>query len=98
MSSLLMQLKISLWPRLISNQRPDFSTEHGIMNVAWFVHIEHHDRDFVVHAKAERGGIHDLETFRERFGESDPLVAFRVCVGIWIAIVNTVHFCRFQDD
>src|SRR6266481_5839453 len=47
--------KFLLRLRLIANERPDFSPEHGISNVARFIHIEHHDGDLVVHAKTERG-------------------------------------------
>ena len=73
----------------IANERPDFSPEHGIADVARFVHIEDHDGDFVIHTKAERGRIHDLQSFRERFSKSNAFVEPRIRLGIRIAIVKS---------
>ena len=93
-----MLLKSYFGSRLIANQGPDFSPEDSIANVARLVHVENHDRDLVVHAKAEGGRIHDLQPFRERFSEREAIVEFRVRVSIWVSIIYAGDFCGFQDD
>src|SRR5207249_8422996 len=86
------------WWRFIANESPDFSPKHGIANVARLIHIENHDRNLVIHTKAERGGIHDLQPFRERFGKREAIVESRVRVGIWISIINASDVGGFQYD
>src|SRR5215468_7245454 len=86
-----------LWWSFIANQSSNVSPEHSVAQDSGLVHVEHNNRDFVVHAKTERGRIHDLETFRERFGEREAVVTARVRIFVWVTIINAVDFCGFQD-
>src|SRR6476660_3860573 len=82
----------------IANQSSNVLPEYSVAQDSGLVHIEHNDRDFVVHAETERGRIHDLETLRERFGERNAFVTARVRKLVWVAIINAIDLCSFEDD
>jgi hypothetical protein len=75
-----------------------FRSEHDVANVPRFIHVENDDRNFVVHAKAERCRIHHLQPFAQRFRVSDLIVTLRRRIAIGIAIVDAIHLGRFQYD
>src|SRR5262249_20578880 len=81
----------------IANQSSNVLSEYSVAQDSGLVHVEHNDRDFVVHAETERGRIHDLETLRERFGEREPVVTLRVRKLVWVTIINAVDLRGFQD-
>src|SRR5262245_63511143 len=81
----------------IANQSSNVSPEHCVTQDSRLVHVEHNDRDFVVHAETEGRRIHDLETLRERFGERETIVATRVRKLVWVTIINAVDLRGFQD-
>src|SRR2546430_12300193 len=87
----------TLFPYTTLFRSPNFTTQYGIANAAGFIHVENHDRYFVVHAKAERGRVHDLQTPREGFGERQPVEAPRVRVFFRIGIVPAINLSGFQD-
>src|SRR5262249_5728398 len=81
----------------IANQSSNVLPEYSVAQDSGLVHVEHHDRDFVVHAKTERGRVHDLETLRERFGKREAIVTARVRKLVRVAIINAVDLCGFED-
>src|SRR5215475_11981373 len=86
-----------LWWSFIANQSSNISPQHSVAQDSRLVHVEHNDRDFVVHAETERGRIHDLETLRERFGKGEAVVTVRLRKLVRVAIINAVDFCGFED-
>src|SRR5213592_5035586 len=97
MSSLLMAPEF-LGPKTVHRkQGANFSSQDGVANAAGFVHVEDNDRDLVVHAKAERSRIHDLQTFGQRFSEAEAVIEAGVCVTFRIAIVDALDLGCFQN-
>src|ERR1051326_2449904 len=84
--------------RLVANERADLASQNSVANAGGLVHVEHHDRNPVVHAKTERSRVHDLQTPRKRFGESKTVEPSCIRVLVRIAIVNAINLRRFQDD
>ena len=62
------------------------------------VHVEHDDRHMVILAKAERGGVHDLQPLGKRLGVGDALVARGGRVLHRVGGVDAVHLGRLEDD
>src|SRR6476620_2192917 len=61
-------------------------------------HVEDDNRHLVVHAKAEGRGVHDLQSFGQRFAVSQMLVSDRVGKLHGILVVNAIHLGGLQDD
>src|SRR5215475_8132224 len=86
-----------LWWSFIANQSSNISPQHSVAQDSRLVHVEHNDRDFVVHAETERGRIHDLETLRDGFGEREAVVTACVRKLVWVTIINAVDLCGFEN-
>src|SRR5262245_35295803 len=83
--------------RFVANEGADIAPEYCISNATGLVHVEHDDRDLVVHAKTEGSGVHDLQPSRQCLGEREAVESSRVRVFVGIAIVNPVNLGCFED-
>jgi len=68
----------------------------GGPEVAFAEDVEHHDRDLVVHAEGEGGGIHDLEPAPEGVAVGDRLETLGPGIGPRIRIIDAVHLGGFE--
>src|ERR1700741_3164411 len=75
-------------------QRTYLFAVHHPLDVLRLCHIKHDNRDTVVHAQAESGRIHHLQSFGESFSIAHGLIALSVWILSRVAIVDSVHFCR----
>src|SRR5215469_10730687 len=81
----------------IANQSSNVLPEYSVAQNSGLVHVEHNDRYFVVHAETERGRIHNLQTPCKRLGECETVVTLRVRKLVWVAIIDAIDLCGFED-
>ena len=68
----------------------------GSPEVALAEDVEHHDRDLVVHAEREGGGIHDLESAPEGVAVGDRLETLGPGIGPGIRIIDAIYLGGFE--
>src|SRR3989440_1611308 len=73
------------------------SADHPAQRVA-LENAEHVDRQFLVAAQRQRGGIHHLEVARDRLVEADPAVALRARVALRVGGVDAVDLGALEHD
>src|SRR5882672_830310 len=61
-------------------------------------YAEHADRQLLVAAQRQRGGIHYLELLHDRFVETDALVTHRFRMRLRVIGIDAVHLGRLQYD
>src|SRR6478672_10178920 len=59
---------------------------------------KHPDRQLLVAAEGERGGVEHLQVLDDRLVEADPLVAYRARVLVRVGVVDAVDLGRLEDD
>lgn len=72
-------------------------SEDGVPDIVFGHHVEHNDRDAVVHAERKCCGIHDLEALGECFAVGDFVVFYSGRVLLWVRSVDAVYFGCLQD-
>jgi len=75
----------------------DGATLGGGSQISLSENIEHHDRDFIIHAEGESGGIHDLQAAAQGVPVSDGLKALSAGVGLGIGIVDSVYLSGLEE-
>src|SRR6476620_8925035 len=60
--------------------------------------VEHVDRELLVAAQRERGGVHDLEVLVDRLVEADLRVALRARVALGVGGVDAVDLGALKHD
>src|SRR5207237_6572437 len=80
------------------NQGALVLAEHHPAQRVLLENAEHVDRQFLVAAQGERGGVHHLEVLDDGFVETDARVALRARVLVRVGGVHAVHLGRLDDD
>ena len=81
----------------LSHKRPDRFADECAIDVVRLHHVEDDDWLAVVHAEAERGGVHHLQALRERVGVGDVVEAFRVRIFLRVGIVDAIDLRGLED-
>src|SRR5262245_62819698 len=80
------------------NQSALVLAEHHAPQRAGLEDAEHGDRQLLVAAQRERGGVHHLQVTRDRLVEADPGVALGARVALRVGGVDAVHLGRLDHD
>src|SRR5213075_3279820 len=80
------------------NQRALVLTEDHAAQRVLLEDAEHVDRQFLVAAQREGGGVHHLQVAHDRFVKADFGVALRARILVRIGGVNAVDLSRLDDD
>ncbi len=83
---------------LAVDEGADGVAAEGVGEVAGRGEVEDDDGDMIVHAEAERGGIHHVEPLRDTLVEGDGVVAFGIRVFAGVGIIDAIDLCGFEDD
>ena len=67
-------------------------------NVVWIINAEYQQRDMVVLAQRSRSAVHHLQVLLQHLHKGQGVVLYSVWILLWIAVINTVYHCCFQDD
>src|SRR5215212_5815196 len=78
-------------PDLAGYDGPDALAGHYPLDVALVVHVEDVDRQVVVHAESERGGVHHAEPALDRLAVRDLGEEVRVGVLAGVGVVHALH-------
>src|ERR1043165_4396628 len=73
-------------------------TQHHPAQGVLLEDVEHVDRQLLVAAQRERGGVHDLEVLVDRLVEADLRVALRARVALRVVGVHPVHLGSLEHD
>src|SRR5688572_17041161 len=80
------------------HDRPHRFTHDDPPDIARCLEVEDENRQLVVHAERNRGGVHYLQALLEDLQVRDLLVADRVRMLHGIRVVDPVHFGGLEDD
>src|SRR5581483_3630962 len=80
------------------NQRALVLAEDDALQRVGLEDAEDADRQLLVPAQRERGGVHHAQVLRDRLVEADPGVALRARIVLRIGRVDAVHLGRLDDD
>src|SRR5688572_25745891 len=80
------------------NQRAFVLANHHALQRTLLEDAEHVDRQLLVAAERERGGVHDLQVARDRLVEADAPVALRRGIALGIRGVDAVDLGRLEHD
>lgn len=80
------------------DKRADFFTHDGGADGMRVAEVEHEDRQIVVEAKREGGGVHHAEALAQGIDECDVFVAHGVLMLRGIFVVDPVDLGSFEDD
>src|SRR5581483_2980153 len=78
-----------------ADQRSDLLPRQHAPNISASVQVEDDDREIVIFAHGNGGGVHDLETLFEHIHVADLVELLGILHDHGVGIVNTVHFGRF---
>jgi len=81
-----------------NDARPHRSSGGRRPQISLAEHVEHDDRDPVVHAERKCGGIHHFQPTTERIAVGDRFESVGTRVGAGIAVVDAVHFGGFEES
>src|SRR3954466_4544389 len=80
------------------NQRAFVLAEDHPAQGAGLEDAEHVDRQLLVAAQRQRGGVHDLKVSHDRLVEADARETLRARIALRVGRVNAVHLGRLDDD
>src|SRR5690606_4272991 len=80
-----------------THQRADLLTAYRTQDVTLAHQVEDHDGKAVVHAQADRGGVHDPHTAGEDLTVVEPVKPYGIGVRARIGVVHAVHLGALQQ-